>query len=564
MVLDMESDHRFIAVYARKSKVTETGKSIDNQIEKCKAYAKYKYNATDQDWIVYQDEGLSGFYSDRPQYMKMLHDIQHNKIKAVICYKFDRISRKTIDLLNLVEELNSKNIAFVSCTDDVDTRSKNGKLIMAMLASIAEFERDIIAERIADNMYELAKDGRWLGGVTPTGFRSRKEEIRIRNHKSAVYHLEPVGEEQRLVKRIFSLFLQERSLGKVAENLNAGGIKTKKNALFTRTSVHDILTNIVYVKADRDMLSYFQSRGVPVYANEADFDGIHGLMGYGKTEQTKEKSSLSTVANPKYVQKCFKKDMKQWIISVGKHEGLISGKEWLDIQSQLREIKDKFARPHHISKSILSGLMKCPECGSNMYVRTQSGRFMKNGDIRYNYICAEKYKSGRCGSRQLKGNELDEIVIQEICKLIPSKSTYYRKLMETRISDGIKNEEEESTAIEQEIKKLETAIQEQIKNLRIAPDRLKQSFFKDLEELTNAKEVKQKRLVQIQAATQGEMLASERLEEAKRLLFDFSYLMNEFTYQQKSSLANRIIQSVVVDQNNIHVFLKGTNEDVYF
>ena len=79
-------DHRKIAIYARKSKITETGKSIENQITKCKSYAEYKLEASDDDILVYQDEGLSGFYSDRPQYMQMLQDIRAGKIKAVVCY----------------------------------------------------------------------------------------------------------------------------------------------------------------------------------------------------------------------------------------------------------------------------------------------------------------------------------------------------------------------------------------------------------------------------------------------------------------------------------------------
>jgi len=88
----------------------------------------------------------------------MLKDIENNKIRAVICYKIDRISRRTVDLLNLIQQMDQRNIAFVSVSDkELDTSTRTGKIMISMLSAIAEFERDIIAERITDNMYELAR-----------------------------------------------------------------------------------------------------------------------------------------------------------------------------------------------------------------------------------------------------------------------------------------------------------------------------------------------------------------------------------------------------------------------
>jgi len=164
-------DDRKIAVYARKSKITETGKSIEIQKEKCIQLACAQFNVDISDILVYEDECKSGFYADRPQYRRMLRDIEENKIRAVICYKIDRISRRTVDLLNLVQQMEQKGISFVSVSDrELDTSTRTGKIMISLLSAIAEFERDIIAERITDNMYELAKEGRWLGGVPPLGY----------------------------------------------------------------------------------------------------------------------------------------------------------------------------------------------------------------------------------------------------------------------------------------------------------------------------------------------------------------------------------------------------------
>jgi len=171
-------DDRKIAVYVRKSKITETGKSIDMQKEKCIATAALKFDAKPEDILIYEDEGKSGFYADRKDYRRMLDDIEAGNIKAVICYKIDRISRRTVDLLNLVEQLKQKDIHFISVSNgDIDTTINTSKLMLVILGAIAEFERDIIAERITDNLYELAKDGRWLGGNPPLGYYSKKEKF---------------------------------------------------------------------------------------------------------------------------------------------------------------------------------------------------------------------------------------------------------------------------------------------------------------------------------------------------------------------------------------------------
>lgn len=110
------TDGRKIAIYVRKSKITEQGNSIEVQIEKCRRYAYYRYDAKDEDFIIYSDEGLSGFYSDRPGYLRMLSDIDAGRIGAVVCYKYDRISRRTADLSGLVEKLNDRKIEFAAAS----------------------------------------------------------------------------------------------------------------------------------------------------------------------------------------------------------------------------------------------------------------------------------------------------------------------------------------------------------------------------------------------------------------------------------------------------------------
>ena len=334
-----KTDERRVAVYARKSKITESGRSIEIQKEKCIALACAQFDVSAEDILIYEDEGKSGFYADRPQYKKMLADIEQNKIKAVVCYKIDRISRHTVDLLNLVQQMDQRGITFTSVSDrDLDTSSRTGKIMISLLSAIAEFERDIIAERITDNMYELAKEGRWLGGECPLGYRSQKEKQLIGDRKKNIFHLEPVAEEQIAVRRLFELFLQTSTLTGTASSMNNEGYKTKKNKAFTLTAVRNILQNPVYAMADADMQSYFKAFDVPIWADDNDFDGEHGMMVYNKTEQTKELDADSRPLEPKYTKKSARRDIADWVVSVGKHRGIISGMDWVRVQGIIAEI----------------------------------------------------------------------------------------------------------------------------------------------------------------------------------------------------------------------------------
>ena len=563
-------DNRKIAIYARKSKITETGKSIDNQITKCKSYADLKFDAHDEDIIVYKDEGLSGFYSDRPQYMQMLQDIKDNKIKAVICYKFDRISRRTLDLLNLVEQLKQKKIAFVSCTDEVDTSSKTGKIIMSLLASIAEFERDIIAERISDNMYELAKEGRWLGGTTPTGFLSKKEHITVGGKKTTENHLEPILEEQDIVKEMFTRFLEARSVQNVVNWANKKNILTKTGKAHTRISIRNILMNPVYAVADEDTYSYFSAFEVPIYAEKEDFDGSNGLMIYNKTEQVKEIKDDSTTIHPSYVQKVERRNIEDWIISVGKHKGIIPGKEWILAQSILQENKDKYVRPNEKTQSLLSGLIACPYCGKNLFTHRETGRYT-NGRPRFLYKCQTKRRDNTaCSYKDVKGNAIDGFVLDTICSMSREDNEYYNKLLENSslhqsnvidLDSRIKN-------LEKQIDKCGSEIESQTKSLRSAAEVSKKYILEDIEKLA--------RTMEQYEAEKDELLEEKRehkedvdvLAKAKELIFSFPKLVENLSYQEKSELIRKIVEKIFVIPNadgddEVHIFIKGTPEEEY-
>jgi len=557
-------DNRQIAVYVRKSKITESGKSIEIQKEKCIALACANFDVSESHIIVYEDEGKSGFYADRPMYKQMLRDIEANKIRAVVCYKIDRISRRTIDLLNLVQQMEQKGIAFVSVSDrEIDTSSRTGKIMIALLSAIAEFERDIIAERITDNMYELAKEGRWLGGETPLGYYSKKEKLTVGGRKTTINHLEPMPDEQRAVKRLYELFLQKGSYNPVVTTLNNEGFKTKKGKNFTSIAVKNILQNPVYAIADADMRGYFTSFDVPVWADETAFDGRCGIMAYNKTEQTKELDTDSRALDPSYVQKSTRRDIEEWVISVGKHEGIISGADWIRAQSMMVTIsKDQSARANkESSNALLSGVVRCVKCGGKMYVRAESGRTNPDGTLRYSYYCgSRRSKDWKCDKPPtVRGFELDNFVIEQISKINPS-DTMYEELLNSNAALATKTHEIEKELVElrKRLNQIESDIGTQITNLRSAPESVKQAIYTDIETLSKERDEKQARLDVIQGAVETQESQLADIEKAKQTILDFPRLIKLVDYEGKLQLLRRVLECVIVKGDTAHIFLKGS------
>ena len=366
------------AIYSRKSKFTGKGESTDNQIEMCKAYlaAKFPGQYSDEEICVYEDEGFSGAHINRPEFLNMMRAAREFKFDTVICYRLDRISRNISDFAKLIDELNNLGIAFISIKEQFDTSQPMGRAMMYIASIFSQLERETIGERIKDNMEELAKDGRWLGGITPTGYRS----VRVTEGKKHKQMLELIPNEAEIVKLIFREFMSTRSLSETARAVNAKGHSSKNNKPFSPVSIKGILENPVYMKADLYAYQFFCGAGVRLYADECDFNGKNGIMAYRKTLQKSGKANK-------------KLEHDKWIISVGKHDGIIDGEQWIKVYEILNApvIKNDYA--------LLSGIVECGICGTKLITKKRSD---KPG---FYYICAKK-----CGARNLAGIKADEMV----------------------------------------------------------------------------------------------------------------------------------------------------------
>lgn len=410
-----------VAIYSRKSKFTGKGESIENQIELCKTYVSSHFpEFLAEDILVFEDEGYSGGNLERPKFKDMMKLVHKKQISCIVCYRLDRISRDIGDFANLIEELNDLGTGFVSIKEQFDTTSPMGRAMMYIASVFSQLERETIAERIRDNMYELAKTGRWLGGITPTGYGSEAvEKITIDGKSRKSYKLVPIAEEIALVKLIFAKFLETNSLTATETYLIQNNYKTKNGRDFSRFTIKNILTNTVYMLSDQAALDYFTKNKVEIFGGAESFDNKSGFMAYSKTIQKQGKANIV-------------RHITDWIVAVGKHEGIISGNDFAKVQTMLNNNKDKGYRKPRSHVALLSGILYC-SCGEYMRPKLSTGT-NQNGELIYSYLCTmkEKSKGSRCKMKNPNGNKLDKLVCDEIKKLSAEPSMFLEELERVR------------------------------------------------------------------------------------------------------------------------------------
>lgn len=454
----MGEDTRAIAIYTRKSRITNKGDSIGVQFKQSCDYARSQLSLSeDYEFLRYEDKGLSGYYSDRPDFQRLLRDIEAGKIRAVACYKLDRISRKTADLMRLLEYFERHDVTLLVCSNNINTQISTSKIIIQVLAIIAEFERDILTERIQDNLMELAKDGRWLGGNTPLGFTSKRVATGAGKNKSAVSFLVGIDEEKKIVQKIYRTFQETRSIQATAKKISKDH-KTRNGASFNTSAIRMILKNPIYCTADERAYHYFLEHEGNIFGDITEFDGTHGLSAYNKTEQYKVEDEESTFFNPKFSQLIAQKPIQEWIISVGKHEGVIPSQDWIEAQMVLEAIAENYNRPHRKTNALLAGLMYCPICGRRLTVVPESNRWT-HGKPRFKYVCPG-FRKGEYDFKAVAGVELDEYVVEQLSNLSDQQSEYYRRIFEEKLDKLVTSDqsEQEYRSIRETVSRLESEI----------------------------------------------------------------------------------------------------------
>ena len=178
------------AVYTRKS--SEEGldmdfNSLDAQREACEAFIASRRA---EGWVLvrerYDDGGVSGGSLERPALKRLLADIEAGLVDVIVCYKLDRLSRSLLDFTKLVEVFDANNVTFVSVTLSFNTTTSMGRLTLNILLSFAQFEREVIGERIRDKVAASRKRGMWMGGYTPLGYDVRERKLVVNDAEAVL------------------------------------------------------------------------------------------------------------------------------------------------------------------------------------------------------------------------------------------------------------------------------------------------------------------------------------------------------------------------------------------
>lgn len=360
-----------IILYARKSVERENSISCETQLEYCKMMIRPEER--DEKVITFVDNGFSGGNVNRDGFQKMMRLVRQGKVRKVIVYKLDRISRSLSDFVNILQEFKEHKVEFVSSQESFDTSSPYGEMIVKLLMVFAEFERTSIINRVTQAYAHRSEMGFYMGGRQPYGFELTPTII----HNVRTKKLNPIPAEAEQVRCIFEIYAQESvSLRRLLDILVAEGKQPLNGSSWTTAKLSALLKNPIYVRADSDVYDYYDRHGVQMITDVSLFTGEHGAQLYGRTKHDPEASDWS--------------DMKLVLLT---HPGIVDSDVWLKCQRKLeknRQIGNSVSNP----TSWLAGKVICEKCGHTM--TTIKGKINKNGEVRRYFNCTGKSHKKTC------------------------------------------------------------------------------------------------------------------------------------------------------------------------
>lgn len=274
------------AIYTRKS--TEHNldlefNSLHAQREACEAYIKSQLH---EGWRLlpdqYDDGAFSGGTLDRPDLQRLLADIRARKVDIVVVYKVDRLTRSLTDFAKLVELFDANSVSFVSVTQAFNTTNSMGRLTLNVLLSFAQFEREVIAERVRDKVAASRRKGMWMGGGVPLGYINQDKKLMI------------VPAEAETVRWIFRGYLEAGSIGQLLQRMDQEGIRSRARDLgnaktavrmrFGPGSLYYLLRNRCYVGEVSHKGQIYPGDHEPIIDREL-FEAVQARLKAGAVER---------------------------------------------------------------------------------------------------------------------------------------------------------------------------------------------------------------------------------------------------------------------------------------
>ncbi|PNZ97899.1 cassette chromosome recombinase CcrB [Staphylococcus carnosus] len=343
------------------------GYSVEGQIIQIEQYCQFNgYELVD----IYADRGISGKSMNRPELQRMLNDAKNGKLDCVMVYKTNRLARNTSDLLTIVEELHRQNVEFFSLSERMEVKNSTGKLMLQILASFSEFERNTILENIYTGQHQRALEGYYQGNL-PLGYNNipdNKKELMINQH------------EANIVKYIFESYAKGHGYRKIANALNHKGYVTKKGNPFSISAVTYILSNPFYI----------------------------GKIQFAKYKDWNDKRRKGLNDNP--------------VIAEGKHTPIISQDLWDKVQARKKQVSKK-PQVHGKGTNLLTGIIFCEKCGA-AYAASNTTNTLKDGTkkrIRY-YSCSNFRNKGSkvCSANSVRADVIEKYVMDQILEIVKS------------------------------------------------------------------------------------------------------------------------------------------------
>jgi site-specific DNA recombinase len=511
----MDCDNKVIrlAIYIRVSTEDQAkeGYSLEVQREYLESFAKREGLEI---FKVYQDDGISGYSTERPALKELLKDAKGRKFDLALVYKIDRFSRNLKDLLNLVDELSSSGVGFKSATEPFDTTTSAGKLMFQQLGSFAEFERNRIAERVFPGMVKGVQRGNWQGArYAPYGYTYTKEKKL----------LEIDDDETKVVKLIYTMFLYDKSIRSITEYLTRKGYRNRKGNIFSTKLIGDILKNRIYT-------------GKLVW--NAHF--------YDKTQKTKK--GYRYVKNPP----------EKIIISQGKHQPIISEEDFELVQEKLKA--RRVERRKKVNDYPLSGLLYCAKC-NHKYLGISSISNHRTGVKKRWYRCVGPYRSFiRCKNKSVKAYEIESEVAEILETLLKNE-----KLKTSRWTTATPAEIASSAASppprnDEGVKLLKNSLENNLKKQSKLTDAylenlLSEELYKQKNESMRQEEEELKKLIALQEVRDIERERStDYLNRVEEFLEGYDPNKKEMDLETKKLMLNLLFKNIKIAHKKLFSF----------
>ena len=498
-----------IVLYARKSVERENSISCETQLEYCRSVIKP--DERDEKIITFVDNGFSGGNVNRDGFQKMMKLVRQGKVKKVIVYKLDRISRSLSDFVNILQEFKEHKVEFVSSQESFDTSSPYGEMIVKLLMVFAEFERTSIINRVTQAYAHRSEMGFYMGGRQPYGFELVPTVI----HNVKTKKLSPIPAEVEQVRYIFEVYAQESvSLRRLLDILVAEGKQPLNGSSWTTAKLSTLLKNPIYVKADSDVYDYYDRHGVQMVTDVSLFTGEYGAQLYGHTKHDPNAPDWS--------------DMKLVLLT---HSGIVDSDIWLKCQRKLeknRQIGNSVSNP----TSWLAGKVVCEKCDHTM--TTIKGKANKSGEMRRYFNCTGRSHKKTCTGPKVTiyAEDLENMVYECISEKLADLKEMNRT---TRKGD---------TAEVNELKLKIKAIEKSEKQL--LDTMLAGGFNDDLLALANQKATQLKR---------DRLALYERIEDLKSREDEKDVVVNlakswkTADYKRKKAVAMIMIHKIVISED---------------